>query len=60
MLLDQQEVVQTWWRQLPSYVNEVQKLLDDMQRLVEDASLKRGKLRQVTEPATRATAAAGV
>lgn len=60
VLLDQQEVVQTWWRELPNYVNEVQNLLDDMQKLVEDASLKRGKPRQVTGPAPRATAPAGV
>ncbi|HUN83730.1 MAG TPA: hypothetical protein VMU48_05090 [Terracidiphilus sp.] len=60
VLLDQQEVVQTWWRELPNYVCEVQNLLDDMEKLVEDISLKRRKLHQVPEPVSRATTPAGV
>lgn len=60
VLLDQQEIVQTWWRELPNYVDEVQKLLDDMQKLVEDVSFRRGKPRQVTEAAPRAATPAGV
>jgi len=60
VLLDQQEVVQTWWRELPNYVGEVQQLLNDMQKLVEDIRMKRGNVRQVSEPSPRAPAPAAI
>lgn len=44
-LLDQQELLSTWWDQLPGYVDHVQQLLDDVQNLMEDFSGKREQLR---------------
>jgi len=45
-MLDQQELLQTWWEQLPGYVDQVQQLLDDVQNLVEDFAGRREKLRE--------------
>lgn len=46
-MIDQQEVLRSWWRQLPGYVDQVQHMLDDVQTLVEDITGKRDRLREV-------------
>jgi hypothetical protein len=46
-LLDQQETLHTWWRMLPVYIDDVQRLLSHVQVTVEEISNKREKLRQV-------------
>lgn len=46
-MIDQQDVLRAWWRQLPGYVDQVQQMLDDVQTLVEDITGKRERLREV-------------
>jgi hypothetical protein len=46
-MIDQQEVLRSWWRQLPGYVDQIQHMLDDVQTLVEDITGKRDRLREV-------------
>ncbi len=46
-MVDQQELLRTWWRQLPGYVEQVQQMLEDVQSLVEDFTGKRDRLREV-------------
>ncbi len=46
-LLDQQEVVTSWWKMLPVYIDDVQRLLTHVQVTVEDISAKRDRLREI-------------
>lgn len=46
-MVDQQDLLRAWWRQLPGYVDQVQQMLDDVQNLVEDLTGKRDRLREV-------------
>ena len=46
-MIDQQDSLRAWWRQLPGYVDQVQHMLDDVQILVEDVTGKREQLREV-------------
>jgi len=51
-LLDQQDLIRLFWRELPGYVDQLQQLLDDMENLVEDISSRRQKLHQVLHKAS--------
>ena len=46
-VIDQQESLRAWWRQLPGYVDQIQHMLEDVQTLVEDITGKRERLREV-------------
>jgi hypothetical protein len=46
-LLDQQSTVRSWWQKLPRYIDDVQRLLADVQGAVDDVAVKRERLRKV-------------
>ena len=46
-MLDQQDLLRTWWGQLPGYVDQVQSMIGQVQSTVEDFTTKRESLRQV-------------
>lgn len=53
-LLDQQDLLRTWWKQLPGYVDQVQHLVDQVQSTVEEVAVRRESLRQVLNKAEKA------
>jgi hypothetical protein len=46
-VLDQKETVRTWWHLLPGYIDNVQKVLSQVQAGVEEFAVKRDKVRQI-------------
>lgn len=46
-LLDQQDTIRAWWSVLPEYIDEVQRLLDQVESTVEEIDAKRNNLRQI-------------
>jgi hypothetical protein len=46
-LLDQQDLLKSWWAVLPGYIDDVQRLLDQTQGAVEEFSAQRQKLGRV-------------
>jgi hypothetical protein len=46
-LLDQKETLHSWWNTLPVYIDQVQRVLNQVQTTVEDVSAKRESLRQI-------------
>ena len=59
-MLDQQDLLRAWWKQLPGYVDHVQDMIGQVQSTVEDFTARRESLRQVltrTEAQTEAKAA---
>jgi hypothetical protein len=46
-LLDQQEVVHCWWNLLPGYIDDLQRLLGQVQDVVEGLGAQRETLRRV-------------
>ena len=46
-LLDQQETVRSWWSVVPGYIDDVQRMLDQVESTVEDIEAKRESLRQI-------------
>jgi hypothetical protein len=46
-LLDQQETLRTWWHTLPSYIDEVQRTLSQVQNAVNDMAAKRETLHRI-------------
>ncbi|HLY41543.1 MAG TPA: hypothetical protein VKR52_10025 [Terracidiphilus sp.] len=50
-LLDQQDLIRRFWRELPGYMDQVQQLLDDMENLVDDIGDRRRRLHQVLHKA---------
>ena len=46
-LLDQKETLHSWWNTLPVYIDQVQRVLTQVQTTVEDVSAKREALRRV-------------
>jgi hypothetical protein len=46
-IIDQQEAVRSWWDALPGYITEIQDLLSQAQRMVENISAQRDRLREV-------------
>jgi len=49
VLLDQQETVRSWWHTLPGYIDDVQRLLGQVQDTVADVAAQRERLRRVLE-----------
>jgi hypothetical protein len=43
-MLDQQEIVSTWWKALPNYLAEVQEVLGKVQDTLDDISAQRERL----------------
>ena len=59
-MLDQQDLLRTWWGQLPGYVDQIQDMIGQVQSTVEDFTARRESLRQVltrTETPAEAKAA---
>ncbi|MGP8176273.1 MAG: hypothetical protein ACLP7O_17245 [Terracidiphilus sp.] len=46
-LLDQQETLRSWWNLLPGFIDDIQRLLGQVQGGVEDIASKRETLRQI-------------
>jgi hypothetical protein len=46
-LLDQQETLRSWWHTLPGYIDDVQRLLGQVQGTVDDIAAQRQKLRRI-------------
>jgi hypothetical protein len=46
-MLDQQEVVRTWWNALPGYLAQVQDMLGRVQAALDDVSAQRERLHQL-------------
>jgi hypothetical protein len=46
-LLDQQETIRSWWSVIPRYIDEAQRVLDQVEGTVEDIEAKRESLRQL-------------
>jgi hypothetical protein len=46
-LLDQQETLSAWWNTLPGYIEEVQRVLGQVQNTVDQLATQREKLRRV-------------
>jgi len=46
-LLDQQETLSAWWNTLPGYIEEVQRMLGQVQSTVDELAIQREKLRRV-------------
>jgi len=46
-LLDQQEAVLSWWNTLPGFIDDVQRLLGEVEGTMEDIAEQRDKLRAV-------------
>jgi hypothetical protein len=46
-LLDQQETLHSWWNALPGYIDQVQRVLGQVQDTVNDVAVKRESLRRV-------------
>ncbi len=49
-LLDQKEAVSRFWRSLPGYIDNVQRVLENVEGTVADLSAKRDKLRRILTP----------
>ncbi len=45
-LLDQQETLRSWWNALPDYIDQVQRLLGQVQDTVNEVAVKREALRR--------------
>jgi hypothetical protein len=46
-LLDQKDVLHSFWNLLPGYINSVQNMLGQVQATVDDVAVKREKLRKI-------------
>jgi ABC-type transporter Mla subunit MlaD len=46
-LLDQKETLRSWWNLLPGFIDDVQRVLGQVQGGVEDIAAKRETLRQI-------------
>jgi hypothetical protein len=46
-LLDQKDALSSWWNLLPVYIEQVQRVLNQVQAGVEDVAVKREKLRKI-------------
>jgi hypothetical protein len=46
-LLDQQEALRSFWNELPVYIDEVQRVLNQVQDSIEDIAEHREKLRRI-------------
>jgi hypothetical protein len=48
-LLDQQDTLRRWWNALPSYIDDVQQVIDQVQGSVENVAEQRAKLRTILD-----------
>ena len=55
-MLDQQETIRSWWSVVPGYIDDVQRMLDQVESTVEDIEAKRESLRQIFSLHTAAEA----
>ena len=46
-LLDQKETMSAWWNALPGYIDDIQRLLDQVQETVEEIAIQREKLHRI-------------
>ncbi len=46
-MLDQQQTLRSWWHTLPSYIDEVQRTLGQVQNAVNDMAAKRETLHRI-------------
>jgi hypothetical protein len=46
-MLDQQEALRSWWNLLPEYIDDVQKLLSQVQNTMEEVSAQRERLHRI-------------
>ena len=46
-LLDQKETLNAWWNALPVYIDDIQRLLDQVQETVEEIAIQREKLHRI-------------
>jgi hypothetical protein len=46
-LLNEQETLLTWWNVLPDYIDQLQRMLDQVQNTIDDVEVKREALRRV-------------
>jgi hypothetical protein len=46
-LLDQKELVQEWWERVPGYIDDAQKLADQVENVVENVATRRDTLRRI-------------
>jgi HPt (histidine-containing phosphotransfer) domain-containing protein len=46
-MLDQQEALRSWWNRLPAYIDDVQKLLSQVQDTVQEVSVQRERLHRI-------------
>ena len=46
-LLDQQETIRSWWSVIPGFMDDVQRLLDQVEGTVEEIDAKRESLREI-------------
>lgn len=46
-MLDQPETLRTWWEALPGYIDQVQRVLGQVQDTVNEVAAKREDLRQI-------------
>lgn len=47
LLLDQQDLLRTWWNAIPGQIENVQKLLGQVQESVNEVSVQRDKLHRI-------------
>ena len=50
-MLDQQEMLRAWWRQLPGYVDQVEQIIQQVQSTVDELAAKRDSLLRVLSKA---------
>ncbi len=46
-MIDEKETLRTWWNALPNYIDQVQRVLNQVQATVEDVDAKRESLHQI-------------
>lgn len=50
-MLDQQEMLRAWWRQLPGYVDQVEQIIQQVQSTVDEIAAKRDSFLRVLSKA---------
>ncbi|MGA2651671.1 MAG: hypothetical protein ABSF28_14160 [Terracidiphilus sp.] len=46
-MLDQQETIRSWWSVIPGYIDDVQRVLNQVESTVDDIEAKRESLRDI-------------
>jgi hypothetical protein len=46
-LLDQEDTIRSWWSVVPGYIENIQRVLDQVEGTVEEIEAKRETLRQI-------------